>query len=160
MSFGCNGKIIRVNLSEVTVNVEEHKGIFYRRYFGGRGLIAYFLLRELERGIDPLSAENKLIFACGPITGAPISGAGRHSVGAKSPLTGGYGEAEAGGFWGAELKKAGYDAVIIEGVAEEPSYLWIEDDQVEIKSALNFWGKQVYETQEAIKKEIGKSAAR
>lgn len=160
MSFGFNKKILRVDLSKGTVNVEEPEEIFYRRYFGGRGLIAYFLLQELERGIDPLSAENKLIFACGPITGAPISGAGRHSVGAKSPLTGGYGEAEAGGFWGTELKKAGYDAVIIEGIAEEPSYLWIEDDQIEIRSALSFWGKQVHETQEAIKKELGESAVR
>ena len=160
MSFGCNRRILRVDLSTRTISVEEPEEVFYRRYFGGRGLIAYFLLRELNKGIDPLSAENKLIFACGPITGAPISGGGRHSVGAKSPLTGGYGEAEAGGFWGAELKKAGYDAIIVEGAAEEPSYLWIEDDQVEIRNANNFWGKQVFETQEEIRKELGRSAVR
>ena len=160
MSFGYNRRILRVDLSKGTASVEEPDEIFYRRYFGGRGLIAYFLLRELKKGASPLSAENKLIFACGPVTGAPITGAGRHSVGAKSPLTGGYGEAEAGGFWGAELKKAGYDAVIVEGVAEAPSYLWIEDDKVEIRSALDFWGRQVLETQEAIRKALGKPAVR
>ena len=160
MSFGFHRKVLRVNLSKEAVNVEEPDEVFYRRYFGGRGLIGYYLLRELRKGIDPLSAENKLIFACGPVTGAPISGAGRHAVGAKSPLTGGYGEAEAGGFWGAELKKAGYDALIVEGAAEEPSYIWIEDDQVEIRSALGFWGNQVLETQKAVKKELGKSTVR
>jgi aldehyde:ferredoxin oxidoreductase len=160
MSFGFHRKILRVNLSKEAINVEEPDDVFYRRYFGGRGLIGYYLLRELKKGIDPLSAENKLIFACGPVTGAPISGAGRHGVGAKSPLTGGYGEAEAGGFWGAELKKAGYDALIVEGAAKEPSYIWIEDDQVEIRSALGFWGKQVLETQKAVKKELGKSPVR
>jgi aldehyde:ferredoxin oxidoreductase len=151
MRFGCNRRILRVDLSKENVIVEEPEEVFYRRYFGGRGLIAYVLLRELEKGINPFSAENKLIFACGPITGAPITGSGRHSIGAKSPLTGGYGEAEAGGFWGAELKKAGYDAIIVEGMAEEPSYICIEDDQVQIRRAYNFWGKQLFETQEAIR---------
>jgi len=160
MSFGCNRRILRVDLSKEKVIVEEPEEIFYRRYFGGRGLIAYVLLRELEKGINPFSAENKLIFACGPITGAPITGSGRHSIGAKSPLTGGYGEAEAGGFWGAELKKAGYDAIIVEGIAEEPSYICIEDDQVQIRRAHNFWGKQLFETQEAIREELGKSVVR
>jgi aldehyde:ferredoxin oxidoreductase len=160
MSFGCNRRILRVDLSKERVSVEEPEEVFYRRYFGGRGLIAYILLRELEKGIDPFSAENKLIFACGPITGAPVSGAGRHSVGAKSPLTGGYGEAEAGGFWGAELKRAGYDAVVVEGLAEEPSYISIADDQVQIRSARSFLGKQLFETQEAIREELGKSTVR
>ena len=154
MSFGCNRKLLRVNLTKGTFSIEEPDEVFYRRYFGGRGLIAYFLLRELEKGIDPLSAKNKLIFACGSVTGSPISGAGRHSVGAKSPLTGGYGEAEAGGFWGTELKKAGFDALIIEGVATEPSYLWIKDNQVEIRNAGHLWGKQILETEEIIKKEL------
>ena len=92
MSFGFKKKILRVNLENQKISQEENTESFYRKYFGGRGLISYFLLRELEPNIDPLSSKNKLIFACGPITGAPVSGAGRHSVGAKSPLTGGYGE--------------------------------------------------------------------
>jgi aldehyde:ferredoxin oxidoreductase len=148
---GFNNQILRVNLGNQKIQKEENDEVFYRKYFGGRGLISYFLLRELEPHIDPLSEKNKLIFACGPITGAPISGAGRHSVGSKSPLTGGYGEAEAGGYWGTELKKAGYDAIIIEGRSKKPVYLWINDDEVEIRNASSFWGKQILQTNQFIK---------
>ena len=123
-------------------------------------MISYFLLHELEAGTDALSPKNKLIFACGPVTGAPVSGAGRHSVGAKSPLTGGYGEAEAGGFWGAELKNAGYDAVIFEGKSEEPIYVWINNDEVEVRNAKHLWGKQILEAHEAVKNEVGSPSAR
>ena len=132
MVNGYSGKILRVDLSRAATSVEEPGDEFYRRYVGGRGFISYFLLRELSGGEDALGPENKLIFANGPVTGVPISGSGRNSVGAKSPLTNGYGDAEVGGYWGAELKHAGYDAVIIEGKAESPVYLWIEDDKVEI----------------------------
>ena len=151
MSFGFQKKILRVNLENQKISIEENTDGFYRKYFGGRGLISYFLLRELEPKIDPLSSKNKLIFACGPVTGASVSGAGRHSVGAKSPLTGGYGESEAGGFWGTELKKAGFDAIIIEGRSEKPVYLWICDDTVEIRNASSLWGKQILQTQEIIR---------
>ena len=108
MTHGYMGSLLRVNLSREKITIEKPEEIFYRRYFGGRGLIAYFLLKEVEQSIDPLSPKNKLIFACGPVTGAPISGSGRNSIGAKSPLTGAYGETEVGGFWGAELKNAGF----------------------------------------------------
>ncbi len=160
MSFGYNKRILRVDLTNKSISSETHDEIFYRRYFGGRGLISYFLLRELREGIDALSPENKLIFACGPITGAPVSGAGRHSVGAKSPLTNGYGEAEAGGFWGTELKKAGYDAIIIEGRSEEPVYIWINNNAVEVCNAAHSWGKQTLEASKAIKNEIDSPSAR
>ncbi|MDO9066216.1 MAG: aldehyde ferredoxin oxidoreductase N-terminal domain-containing protein, partial [Chloroflexota bacterium] len=112
MPNGYTGKILRVNLSTTRISIEENPENFYRQYFGGEGLIAYFLLKELPPGIEPLGPENKLIFAAGPLTGAPVGGCGRHAVGAKSPLTGAFGEAEAGGYWGAELKMAGFDAVI------------------------------------------------
>ncbi len=160
MSFGYTGKMLRVNLTSQKHRVETNDENFYRRYCGGRGVIGYFLLHELARGIDALSPENMLIFACGPITGAPVSGAGRHSVGAKSPLTGGYGEAEAGGFWGAELKNAGYDAVILEGRSEEPAYLWITNDEVEVRSAKHLWGKQTLETHKAITTEVNPPSPR
>ncbi|MCK5640035.1 MAG: aldehyde ferredoxin oxidoreductase, partial [Gammaproteobacteria bacterium] len=104
MAYGYNGRILRVDLSRRAISVDEPGDGFYRRYFGGRGFISYYLLRELKPGIDPLSPENKLIFAAGVVTGAPIGGSGRNSVGAKSPLTGGYGDTEVGGYWGAELK--------------------------------------------------------
>jgi len=160
VSFGFKNKILRVNLETQKIQQEKKVESFYRKYFGGRGLISYFLLRELEPNIDPLSPKNKLIFSCGPITGAPVSGAGRHSVGAKSPLTGGYGESEAGGFWGTELKKAGYDAIIIEGRSEKPVYLWICDDNVEIRNASSLWGKQILQTQEIIQKETKSQSTR
>jgi aldehyde:ferredoxin oxidoreductase len=153
VSSGFQKRILRVNLENQKIRKEENDEVFYRKYFGGRGLISYYLLQELEPHIDPLSEKNKLIFACGPVTGAPISGAGRHSVGSKSPLTGGYGEAEAGGFWGTELKKSGYDAIIIEGRSKKPVYLWIKDDEVQIRNASSIWGKQILQTNQFIKNE-------
>jgi len=108
MAYGYNGQILRVNLSKNSVSIEQPDENFYRMYLGGRGLIAYYLLKELEPGTDPLGLENKLIFATGFVTGTPVAGSGRNSVGAKSPLTEAYGESEAGGFWGAEFKWTGY----------------------------------------------------
>src|SRR3972149_5760339 len=117
MPHGYNGKILRVDLDDRKLEVEEPEEKFYRRYLGGRGLIGYYLLKELPSGVDPLGPENILIFATGPVTGVPLGGSGRNSVGAKSPLTGGWGEAEAGGYFGAELKHAGFDAIIVKGKA-------------------------------------------
>jgi len=154
MAFGYLGKILRVNLSDDKIQVETPEENFYRRYFGGRALIAYYLLKEMEARVDPVGPENKLIFATGVLTGAPFSGSGRNSVGAKSPLTGAYGDAEVGGFWGAELKHAGFDAVVVEGKAKSPVYLWIHDGQAEIKDAKHLWGKEIGESQELIRREL------
>ena len=154
MEDGFSGKILRVNLNTEKISSETIEDTFYRRHFGGRGLISYILLNELEPRIDPLGPENKLIFACGPVTGAPFSGSGRNSVGAKSPLTGAYGEAEAGGFWGAELKRAGYDAIIVEGKASSPVYLWIHDQNVELRDASRMWGLEISKSQETIRNEL------
>ncbi len=155
MKNGFTGKILRVNLSNKRISFETLEESFYRRYFGGRGLISYYLLTELEPRIDPLGPDNKLIFACGPVTGAPVSGSGRNSVGAKSPLTGAYGEAEAGGFWGAELKRAGFDAIIVEGKASSPVYLWINDQKVELRDASHLWGLEIKKSQETIRNDLG-----
>ena len=113
MVNGYTGNIYRVDLTNEQITIENLEEIFYRRYVGGDGFVAYYLLKELKAGIDPLSAKNKLIFATGSLTGFAIPGTGRNSVGAKSPLTGGFGEAEVGGHWGAELKHARFDAIII-----------------------------------------------
>lgn len=155
MKNGFTGKAIRVNLSSGRISFEPLEETFYRRHFGGRGLISYILLNELEPKTDPLGPDNKLIFACGPVTGAPVSGSGRNSVGAKSPLTGAYGEAEAGGYWGAELKQAGFDAIIVERKASSPVYLWINDQEVEIRDASKFWGFEIKKSQETIRSELG-----
>ena len=150
-----NYKLLRVNLTKGKVTFEPIEETFYRHYFGGRGLISYYLLKELEPKIDPLSSENKLIFACGPVTGAPFSGSGRNSVGAKSPLSNAYGEAEAGGYWGAELRKTGIDAIIIEGKASNPVLLWIHEKKVEILDATNLWGLEIGESQKEILTKLG-----
>lgn len=154
MVNGYTGNILRVNLTEEKISIENPDEIFYRRYIGGEGFVAYYLLKELEPKIDPLSPKNKLIFANGPLTGFAIPGTGRNSVGAKSPLTGGFGEAEVGGHWGAELKHAGFDAIIFEGKAENPVYLWVHDGEAEIKDATYLWGKITGEAEELIKKEL------
>src|SRR6266545_3070026 len=114
-------KILHVSLGDRRTWIEEPGDAFYRRYGGGRGLIAHYLLQHVPRGADPLGPDNILIFAPGVITGAPVPGAGRHSVGAKSPLTGGFGESESGGYWGAELKRAGWDGIVVHGVSPSSS---------------------------------------
>jgi len=151
---GYHGKILRVNLSSKSVSTEPVSYEICRRYIGGAGFVAYFLWTELKQGVDALSPDNKLIFALGPVTGLSLPGAARNCVGAKSPLTGGIARAEVGGFWGAELKRAGYDAIIIEGKAEKPVYLWIKDGQASIKDAGHLWGKETKETEAAIRTEL------
>jgi aldehyde:ferredoxin oxidoreductase len=155
MAYGYNGKILRVDLSAGKISVDEPDEIFYRRYMGGRGIALYYLLKELKPGTDPLSPDNLLIFAPSVITGAPIQGTSRFTVASKSPLTGTYGEGEAGGHWGPELKFAGFDAVIIRGKAKKPVYLWIHDGKAEIRDAGGIWGKPTKEAQEGIRGELG-----
>jgi aldehyde:ferredoxin oxidoreductase len=160
MPYGYNGKILRVDLTTGAMKTEEPGEIVYRTYLGGGGLASYYLLRELKPGIDPLSADNILIFASNVISGAPIAGMTRFTVAAKSPLTGAYGEAEAGGFWGPELKFAGFDAVIITGKSENPAYLWINDGKAEIRSAEKIWGLETGPAQEMIREELREKRAR
>ncbi len=117
-------------------------------------------MKELPPGTDPLGPRNILIFALGVVTGAPIPGSARNSVGAKSPLTTTYGEAEAGGFWGAELKHAGFDGIVIKGKAKSPVYLWVHDGEAEIRDAEHLWGLDIGDSQRVIRKEVGEKLAR
>lgn len=155
MPNGYWSRILRVNLSNGQVSVDEHDVKFYRTYFGGRGIVAHYVLKEVPADCDPLGPENILVFAASVLTGTAIPGAGRNSAGAKSPLTGGYGEAEAGGDWGAKLRWAGYDGLVITGQSEKPVYLWINNNQVELRDASHLWGKEAYETQQAVLAEVG-----
>jgi len=157
---GYTGKILRVNLSNKRISIEKPDDKFYRRYFGGTALIGYYLLKELKPGIDPLGPDNKLIFSAGVITGIPCAGCGRSGVGSKSPLTNGWGDSQGGGFWPAELKRAGWDAIIIEGKAANPVYLWINDDKVEIRDASHLWGKATLEVEKQIQDELGDKRVR
>jgi aldehyde:ferredoxin oxidoreductase len=155
MPSGYTGQILHVNLTDGTISIETPSETFYRRYLGGNGLIGYYLLQEVPPRTDPLGPENVLVFAAGPVTGVPVAGGGRSHAGAKSPLTGGYGEADTGGFFGAEMRAAGFDAVVVRGPAAEPVYLWIHDGEVEMRPAGHLWGLMTRECQQAVRDELG-----
>ena len=146
--FGYCGKLLRVNLTDGNIAIERPDETYYQRYLGGRGIIMHTLLTETPAETDPLGPDNRLIFAAGLLTGHNLIGTGRCSAGAKSPLTGACGESEAGGMWGVDLRRAGYDAIIIEGQSSKPVYLWVHDDTVEIRDAAKIWGAEVRETME------------
>ena len=160
MSFGYNGSVLHVNLRKGTFEVENPSDTWYRTYLGGSAMSLFYLLNNLKPGIDPLSEENLLIFASNVTSGAPVSGFSRYTVAALSPLTGAFGQAEAGGYWGPELKCAGYDGIIVSGMAEKPVYLWIHDKEVEIRDASPLWGLDNKETREKILEELGDSKIR
>ena len=160
MPNGYCGKMLYVDLSDRATRVEERDEDFYRTYFGGWGIIAHELLKRAPKGVDPYAPENPLIFATGVQTGSMAPSSGRHAVGAKSPLTGGFGEADVGGHWGRELKNAGYDAVVITGKADRPVYLWIHDDTVEFRAADHLWGKATAEVQTLLRGELGDEKVR
>jgi len=149
------GRILRIDLTSGKVQVEEPEPLVYRRYMGGRNLALHFLLREIAPGTDPLSPENKLVLMTSVVTGAPISGQARHTCAAISPLTGGLADSQCGGWWGAELKFAGYDGLIVEGRAAEPVYIYIQDEKVEILPAQALWGKQTGDVQDALRQSHG-----
>src|SRR5258707_12279664 len=158
--YGSWGKVLRVDLTKGTTSVQEMDEATFRRHPGGRALIAHYLLTELPVGAEPLGPENILVFAMGVLTGTPLSGASRHAVGAKSRLTGGFGEAEVGGFWGAELRRAGWDAIVVSGASPKPVYLYIKDAVVEIRDAAHLWGLEIMDTEEKLKSEVGERLAR
>jgi aldehyde:ferredoxin oxidoreductase len=158
--YGYTGVILRVNLTTSSITKEKISEELRRRYLGGSGFVSYYLWKELKGGIDALGPENKLIIATGPATGTPIMGSGRHSLGAKSPLTGGIALSQVGEFWGTVLKRAGFDVAIIEGKAEKPVYLFISEGHAEIRDAVHLWGQETRETQEAIRRELNDDKAR
>jgi aldehyde:ferredoxin oxidoreductase len=155
MPYGSTAKMIRVDLSQNTVEVEELSESFYRLYPGGKALAGYYLLNEMPAGVDPLAPENVLVITNGLLTGSPIATATRYVVSARSPLTGAYGESEAGGFWGPELKMAGFEGLVIKGRAAEPVYLWVQDGQAEIRPAGHLWGRHPHEVEQDIRSELG-----
>jgi aldehyde:ferredoxin oxidoreductase len=153
--YGTTGKILRVNLTTGTLKVETLEEDFYHLYPGGKALAGYILLNEIPPHTDPLSPENVLVMANGLLTGAPVTTATRYVVSARSPLTNGYGESEAGGFWGPELKMAGFEAIVFTGRSPQPVYLWIHDGEAEIRPAAHLWGRDTLDVQEMIRSELG-----
>ena len=155
MPYGYNGKILHVNLTKGEFRVEEPDQAFYRKYMGGSALALYYLLKEMPAGIDPLSSENVLVLALSILTGSAISGQSRMTAAAISPLTSAIGDSQGGGFFPAELKFAGFDAIVIKGKSEKPVYLWINDGNFELRDASHLWGKITGEAESAIKTELG-----
>ncbi len=151
---GYTGKILRVNLTEQTAKEEALPQDVARDFIGGAGFGIKYLFDEVKGGTDPLGPDNKLIFASGPFSGTTIPCASRMAVTSKSPLTGAVGMALTGGYFPVELKFAGWDALIIEGKAEEPTYVWIKDGEVKFRSAKRLWGMKTTDTQQIIKNEL------
>ncbi len=160
MPFGYNGTRLIVDLSEGKVSIEEPEESWYRTYLGGMGSVAYHLLKSIEPGTNPLDSGNTLVMSTGVITGAPFSGSGRNAVGAKSPLTGAFGEADAGGFWGAELKHAGFDEIVFTGVSSTPVWLWVHDGKAELRDASSLWGLEVGDCHDKMRELTGEKSAR
>jgi aldehyde:ferredoxin oxidoreductase len=154
--LGYAGKLLYVDLSTGKTRTEKLDEEIAKKYIGGIGLGMRLWLANSKAGVDPLSPENPLVLALGPVSGTmfPTGGNG-HAFISKSPATNGVGEAVSHGTFGAELKRAGYDAVIITGKAEKPVYLWIDDESVQILDASSLWGKSPGETEDAVKNELG-----
>ncbi len=155
MGYGSTGKLLYINLTDGSIRTETMPDETYRLYPGGKALAAYLLLKNIAPGVQPLSPENVLVLANGLLTGAPLSTATRFTAAARSPLTGAYGESEAGGFWGPELKMAGFEAIVISGRSKTPVYISIHNDAVEIREAQHLWGQDPIYVQETIRQELG-----
>jgi len=152
------GRILRIDLSKKKISSQPLTNEQAELFLGGRGLGAEILFRELPRGIDPLSPENKLIFATGPLTGTGAPTSGRYSVTTRSPLTGTIFDSNSGGHFGVQLKRSGWDAVVLDGRADRPSYIWIHDDATEIRNADHVWGLDTHATEDTVKSETHKDA--
>jgi aldehyde:ferredoxin oxidoreductase len=155
MPHGYNGKILHVYLDRLALEVETPPESFYRQLMGGSAMGAYYLLQHTPANADPLGPQNTLSLMLGVTTGAPISGQSRITATAKSPLTEGVGDGQAGGFFPAELKFAGFDGLVIHGQAAQPVYLWIHEGQAELRPADHLWGKTTGEVDDLLKAELG-----
>ncbi|NHB67472.1 aldehyde ferredoxin oxidoreductase family protein [Perlabentimonas gracilis] len=150
--YGYRGKILRVNLSDLTFRFEDLNLNEAVKFIGGRGLGSKIFFDEVDPNIDAFDPNNKVIIAAGPMTGTPTPAGGRYMVVTKSPLTGTIASSNSGGFWGAEMKFAGYDAIVLEGKAAKPTSIYIVDDKVEFRDASNLWGKTTIETTNEVMK--------
>jgi aldehyde:ferredoxin oxidoreductase len=160
MKGGYFGNMLRINLSTRKITEEPFKDDFAVKYMGGSGFAAYYVFNEIRPDVDPLSKENKLIFAAGPFCGTSFPAGNRYAVASKSPLTGIWGHATASGFWGPEFRFTGHDGIIIEGKADTPVYLHITSDEKKIIDARHLWGKTTTETQDAVRNDLGDKRTR
>lgn len=158
LTGGYAGEILRIDLSKRKIHQWRADESLLRKFIGGSGLAAKILFDETGPSVDPFDPENLLIFMTGPVTATRVPLSGRYQVVSKSPLTGIYGESDSGGSWGPELKKAGFDGIVISGRASKPVYLWISDGHTELKDADHLWGMDTYETDQAVKDETDENA--
>lgn len=158
MPNGYNGKILHVDLTQGTLMVEEPNEAFYRKYMGGSAMGMYYILRDMPRGADPLGPENVLTLMAGVTTGAPISGQSRLNANAKSPISGGIGDSQSGGFFPAELKFAGFDGIVIKGKSPKPVYLALVDGKAELRDAVHLMGKKTGEVDDILHQEVDPKA--
>jgi aldehyde:ferredoxin oxidoreductase len=152
---GYGGRILRVNLTNGTFTKEPTPADVARDFIGGRGFGIYFLLKEVPRGADPLGPENKLFISSGPISGMLVPGGGKCDWTTKAPLTGGYASASMGGHFTAEMRYAGLDSIILEGISPKPVYLFIDDDKIELRDASDLWGKATFAVEKQFKEKLG-----
>ena len=157
MNKGYVGKLLRVDLQAGTIKTEPLNMKNADEYVGARGLGTKYFCDECDPKVDPLSPQNNLYIMTGPLTGTCATSSGRYNAVAKSPLTGTIGAANSGGHFGPELKYAGYDGIIFENASDKPVYLYINDDQVEIRDASHLWGKDVFETTDLLNEECGEN---
>jgi aldehyde:ferredoxin oxidoreductase len=149
--MGWNRKVLRVNLAAGTCTPEPLNMAWANDYLGSRGLASKYLVEEIDPKVDPLSPENKMIMATGPLTGTMASTGGRYTVVTKGALTNAIACSNSGGYFGAEMKFAGWDMIIFEGRSPKPVYLYVENDKAELRDASHLWGKTCWETEETIK---------
>lgn len=152
---GYGGNILRVNLTEGRITKEPTPADVARDFIGGRGFGIYFLLKEVPKGADPLGPENKLIISSGPISGMLVPGGGKCDWTTKAPLTGGYASASMGGHFTAEMRYAGVDSIILEGLSPKPVYLFIDNDKIELRDASDLWGKNTIAVEKKFKDQYG-----
>lgn len=154
------GKILRVNLSKKTIHSEDLPMQLAKQFIGGRGLASKILSDEVAPTVDAFSAENKLIFATGPLTSTTAPTGGRYMVITKGPLTGTIASSNSGGFFGAKLKNTGYDLIVFEGKAAAPCYLYLDDEKAELRDASHVWGKNTHETTDILLAEVNIESAK
>lgn len=157
--YGYTGKLLRVHLTERTYTVEDIPVNYMKDYMGGRGFIARYCYDEIQPGTDPVGPDNKVVFALGPLNGTKIASSGRYAVGSLSPHTGTIMRCISGGAWGAQLRFAGYDMLILEGASDDWIYLSVTEDGVEFRDARGMLGLLTEETEEAIREDLGNRKA-
>lgn len=158
MLHGYGGTILRVDLTSGQIQREKTDPAYMLHVIGGRGLNSTRLYDELKRDIDPLAPENLLLIGVGPLTGTLVAASAFMTISGKSPMTGILGDSAAGGHFGAEIKQAGYDQLVMSGCREKPCYLFIADDHVEIRDASHLWGQDIWQTTAAIRRELNDNA--